>query len=47
MIINEKNWNQKRFSQVGGPDWSQNSKFYCIAAMWAGECPTQQLFEAI
>jgi hypothetical protein len=27
MIINEKNKNQKRMSQVGCPDWSQNSKF--------------------
>jgi arginine deiminase len=27
MIINEKNWNQREFSQVGCPDWSQNSKF--------------------
>jgi hypothetical protein len=48
MIINErKNWNQKRFSQVGCPNWSQNIKFYCFTAMWVGECPTQQLFEAI
>jgi hypothetical protein len=47
MILNEKKkQNQKSLSQVGCPDWSQNSKFKCFTAMWTGKCPTQQLFEA-